>query len=163
MLLFSSSIIKNCRRPSSVALLYSIGFLMNGIYVFDLFVIWQPIKLRMWMSGVGTLYAYAHYRASLLIFRGKNMKPLLVNLFVARKLCTVRKQFSCGLNSSQVFLKILSQHTSLIYSSFHEKIAPLSSVCANKLELIFRSFCCFKELVILSSLVVIQHDSYTHY
>ena len=63
---FSSSIIKNFHWPSSVALLYSIGCLLNDMYVFDLLI----IKSRMWMNGVG-LCAYAHYRASLFVFNVK--------------------------------------------------------------------------------------------
>ena len=70
MVFFSSSIIKNFHWPSSVALLYSIGCLLNDMFVFDLFI-WQPMKSRMWMSGVGTLCAYARYRASLFVFNVK--------------------------------------------------------------------------------------------
>ena len=32
--------------------------------VFYLFIIWWPSKSRMWMSGVGKLCAFEHYRAS---------------------------------------------------------------------------------------------------
>ena len=56
--------------PTSLAILYSIAGLLNDMYVlkvFNLIIIWLKINSRMWMSGVGILCAYAHYRASLLL------------------------------------------------------------------------------------------------
>ena len=38
---------------------------LNFCAVFDLFLIWLTFMPKLWMSGVGTLCANAHYRASL--------------------------------------------------------------------------------------------------
>ena len=70
VIVISSSHINKFYRPSSVALLYSIMVywaICMFLILFDRFIIWWPIKSRMWMSGVGTLCVDAHYRASLFI------------------------------------------------------------------------------------------------
>ena len=71
----SGRINNNFHQPPDVALSYSISGLLNIMYAFERFISLPHLYLIrsiMWMSGVGTLCAHAHYRASLLIIDARN-------------------------------------------------------------------------------------------
>ena len=66
--------------------------------IFYLFIIWQPIKSGMWMSGVRTLCTYTHYRASLLLYR------LILKWFLIFLVISDRQNLACLAMLGQIWI-----------------------------------------------------------